>query len=48
MFHGDWIAMASAAILGAAILIALPSAPRVAEWINGQLRQIDEEKLLVG
>ncbi|MEX0678656.1 MAG: hypothetical protein WD063_16370 [Pirellulales bacterium] len=47
LLEGSLIALGLAVLLVAAIVAMFPSASRIAGWIERQLRQMDEEKLLV-
>jgi hypothetical protein len=47
MLNGSTVALALGLLLVAAIVAMVPRMPRVVQWINEQLRLLDEEKLLV-
>jgi hypothetical protein len=44
LLEGTWIALGVGVGMAAVILTMFPSAPRAAEWIQQQLRRIDEEQ----
>jgi hypothetical protein len=44
LLEGTWIALGVGVGLAVVVLTMFPSAPRAAEWVEGQMRRIQEEQ----